>query len=49
MTGGVNIMSAGMVTAVGLNRAASAAAMRGGLDGFQATDFLADSYSIVAD
>ncbi|WP_299950377.1 3-oxoacyl-ACP synthase [uncultured Ruegeria sp.] len=41
MTKGVNILSAGMVTAVGLNCAASAAAMRGGLDGFQETDFLA--------
>lgn len=41
MTGGVNILSAGMATAVGLNRAASAAAMRGGLDGFQETGFLA--------
>jgi 3-oxoacyl-[acyl-carrier-protein] synthase-1 len=41
MSSSVNILSAGMVTAVGLDRAASAAAMRGGLDGFQETDFLA--------
>ncbi len=40
MSNGVNILSAGMVTAVGLDRAASCAAMRGNIDGFQETRFL---------
>ncbi|WP_299426031.1 beta-ketoacyl synthase N-terminal-like domain-containing protein [uncultured Shimia sp.] len=37
---GLNILSAGMVTAVGLNRAASAAALRGAIDGFAETQFV---------
>lgn len=36
----LNILSAGMVTAVGLNRASACAAMRGNVDGFQETRFL---------
>ena len=39
MSVGLNILSAGMVTAVGLDRAASCAAMRGSIDGFQETRF----------
>ena len=42
MRGGLNILSAGMVTAVGLNRAASCAAMRGNIDGFQETRFFSN-------
>ncbi|SMP34766.1 beta-ketoacyl synthase N-terminal-like domain-containing protein [Shimia sagamensis] len=37
---GLNILSAGMVTAVGLSRAASAAALRGAIDGFAETQFV---------
>jgi 3-oxoacyl-[acyl-carrier-protein] synthase-1 len=40
MSDGVNILSAGMVTAVGLDRASSCAAMRGNIDGFQETRFI---------
>lgn len=40
MNNHINILSAGMVTAVGLDRASSTAALRGGLDGFQETQFL---------
>ncbi|MER8367647.1 3-oxoacyl-ACP synthase [Mesorhizobium sp. M0306] len=40
MTAGVDILSTGMVTAVGLNTAAACAAMRGKIDGFQETDFI---------
>lgn len=40
MSTGVNIIGAGMVTAVGLSAAASAAAMRAGIDGFQETQFM---------
>ena len=40
MSTGVNIIKAGMVSAVGLNAAATAAAMRAGLDGFQETQFM---------
>ncbi|UYV37337.1 3-oxoacyl-ACP synthase [Rhodobacteraceae bacterium D3-12] len=50
MSGGVNILASGMVTAVGLDRAASCAAMRGNIDGFQETEFLsgADEFLIGA-
>jgi hypothetical protein len=41
MSTGVNILSAGMVTAVGLDRASACAAMRAGLDGFCETQFIA--------
>jgi 3-oxoacyl-[acyl-carrier-protein] synthase-1 len=41
MSTGVNILSAGMVTAVGLDRASACAAMRAGLDGFCETQFVA--------
>ncbi|TPO11127.1 beta-ketoacyl synthase N-terminal-like domain-containing protein [Mesorhizobium sp. B1-1-5] len=41
MTAGVDILSVGMVTAVGLSSAAACAAMRGKIDGFQETDFVA--------
>ncbi|WP_146591006.1 3-oxoacyl-ACP synthase [Puniceibacterium confluentis] len=40
MTTGVNILSTGMVTPVGLNAAASCAAMRGSLDGITETQFV---------
>ena len=40
MKGGLNILSAGMVTAVGLDRASSCAAMRGAVDGFRETRFI---------
>ena len=40
MSAGVNILASGMVTAVGLSRAASCAAMRGSIDGFQETRFV---------
>ncbi len=40
MSTGVNILSAGMVTPVGLNAAASCAAMRGSLDGISETQFV---------
>ncbi|MEQ6250654.1 3-oxoacyl-ACP synthase [Sulfitobacter sp. HNIBRBA3233] len=40
MSTGVNIIGCGMVTAVGLNAAATTAAMRAGLDGFQETQFM---------
>lgn len=50
MSGGLNILSSGMVTAVGLDRASTCAAMRGSIDGFQETDFLcgADEFLIGA-
>ncbi|KMK65248.1 3-oxoacyl-ACP synthase [Puniceibacterium sp. IMCC21224] len=41
MSTGVNILSAGMVTPVGLTAAASCAAMRGSLDGVVETQFVA--------
>ena len=41
MSLGVNIISCGMVTAVGLTAASSTAAMRAGIDGFQETQFMA--------
>lgn len=37
---GLNVVSAGMVTAVGLNRASAAAALRGSVDGFTETQFV---------
>lgn len=40
MSTGVNIIDAGMVTAVGLTADASTAAMRAGLDGFHETEFM---------
>ena len=43
MTAQIDIIAAGMVTAVGLDRASSCAAMRGRLDGFQETRFVAGS------
>lgn len=43
MTGELNILAAGMATAVGLDCASSCAAMRGRLDGFQETRFVAGS------
>jgi 3-oxoacyl-[acyl-carrier-protein] synthase-1 len=39
MSGGLDILSAGMVTAVGLDAPSSCAAMRAGLDGFRETGF----------
>ncbi len=41
MSGHLNIVAAGMATAVGLDCAASCAAMRGRIDGFQQTRFVA--------
>lgn len=43
MTPSLDIVAAGMATAVGLDRASSCAAMRGRLDGFQETRFVAGS------
>ncbi|MEM9785253.1 MAG: 3-oxoacyl-ACP synthase [Pseudomonadota bacterium] len=43
MTPTLDIVAAGMATAVGLDRASSCAAMRGRLDGFQETRFVAGS------
>jgi len=43
MSGHLEILDAGMVTAVGLDRASSCAAMRGKLDGFQETRFVGSS------
>ncbi len=43
MSAQINIVAAGMVTAVGLDRVSSCAAMRGRLDGFQETRFVAGS------
>ncbi len=40
MSSGVNILSTGMVTAVGLDAASSCAAMRGALDGIVETQFI---------
>lgn len=43
MTTGLDILSVGMVTAVGLDAASSCAAMRARLDGFQETRFVGDT------